>query len=221
MELGTKLKNAREKLNMSQENVADKIGVSRQTLSSWENEKTYPDIISLINLSNLYSVSLDTLLKEQDKQSGYVDYIDKAIGVIKNKQKIYKCLEIGVYLLLIGIFIVLYWTGNENTQNEVYITMHTFLLSSLIVIVSLLIGIDESWGKNRWFLICFFAITYGWSDVFTHLWRVNIEVGDSVCMTIISIFTPSTYASGAFLSFIGLGIGALACKFNGKSTQEK
>lgn len=52
---------------MTQENVAEKINVSRQTISNWENEKSYPDIISVIELSNLYSISLDDLLKGDEK----------------------------------------------------------------------------------------------------------------------------------------------------------
>lgn len=59
MEIGKKLKNARVQSGMTQENVAEKINVSRQTISNWENEKSYPDIISVIELSNLYSISLD------------------------------------------------------------------------------------------------------------------------------------------------------------------
>lgn len=63
MEIGKKLKSARVQSGMTQENVAERINVSRQTISNWENEKSYPDIISVIELSNLYSISLDVLLK--------------------------------------------------------------------------------------------------------------------------------------------------------------
>lgn len=58
MEIGKKLKDARMKSGFTQENVAEKINVSRQTISNWENEKSYPDIISVIALSDLYSTSL-------------------------------------------------------------------------------------------------------------------------------------------------------------------
>ena len=62
MEIGKKLKNARIEAGLTQEKAAEKIDVSRQTISNWENEKSYPDIISVIELSNLYSISLDDLL---------------------------------------------------------------------------------------------------------------------------------------------------------------
>ena len=62
MEIGKKLKDARMKSGFTQENVSEKIRVSRQTISNWENEKSYPDIISVIELSNLYSFKHDTWL---------------------------------------------------------------------------------------------------------------------------------------------------------------
>ena len=61
MEIGQKLKDARVHSGLTQEVVAEKINVSRQTISNWENEKSYPDIISVIELSNLYCISLDDL----------------------------------------------------------------------------------------------------------------------------------------------------------------
>ncbi|MCP9358642.1 helix-turn-helix domain-containing protein [Liquorilactobacillus satsumensis] len=64
MKFGERLKNARTELNLTQEQVANDFFITRQTISSWENEKTYPDISSLIKLSNYYHVSLDILLKE-------------------------------------------------------------------------------------------------------------------------------------------------------------
>lgn len=63
MELPGQLKANRERLGLSQEDVAHAIYVSRQTMSSWENGKTYPDVQSLLLLSQLFGVSLDELVK--------------------------------------------------------------------------------------------------------------------------------------------------------------
>ncbi|MEG0256244.1 helix-turn-helix domain-containing protein [Vagococcus sp.] len=64
MEFGKRLKNARNDVSKTQEMVAKDLHVSRQTISSWENERSYPDISSLIQISDYYNLSLDTLLKE-------------------------------------------------------------------------------------------------------------------------------------------------------------
>ena len=84
MMLGQKLKEARIESGLSQENVAEKINVSRQTISNWENEKTYPDIISVIKLSDLYSISLDTLLKGDQKM---VEHLEESTNVVESNKK--------------------------------------------------------------------------------------------------------------------------------------
>ena len=63
MELNAQIKKYRMKLNLSQEELAEKIYVTRQTISNWENEKSYPDIHSLVLLGSLFNVSLDKLIK--------------------------------------------------------------------------------------------------------------------------------------------------------------
>ena len=63
MELNAQIKKYRRSLNMSQEELAEKVYVTRQTISNWENGKSYPDIHSLLLLSSLFNVSLDQLIK--------------------------------------------------------------------------------------------------------------------------------------------------------------
>ena len=63
MEIEMILKKARENAGYTQEQVAERIRVSRQTISNWETGKTLPDIISIIDLSDLYQISIDELLK--------------------------------------------------------------------------------------------------------------------------------------------------------------
>lgn len=63
MELGQQLKAHRKELGISQDELAEKIFVSRQSISNWENNKTYPDIHTLLLLAETFSVSLDELIK--------------------------------------------------------------------------------------------------------------------------------------------------------------
>ena len=85
MEIGKKLKDARMKSGFTQETVAEKINVSRQTISNWENEKSYPDIISVIALSDLYSISLDDLLKGDREM---MEHLEECTNVVKSTQKL-------------------------------------------------------------------------------------------------------------------------------------
>lgn len=63
MDISEKIKQARMSASLTQEDVAEKLGVSRQTISSWENGKSYPDVTSLFTLSDVYNVTVDSLVK--------------------------------------------------------------------------------------------------------------------------------------------------------------
>ena len=68
MNLSKQIKKHRERLSLSQEGLAEKLYVSRQTISNWENEKSYPDVHNLLLLSVLFDVSLDELVKGDVEQ---------------------------------------------------------------------------------------------------------------------------------------------------------
>ncbi len=63
MEISSQIKKYRNAMELSQEELAEKIYVTRQTISNWENGKSYPDIHSLLLLSSLFNISLDQLIK--------------------------------------------------------------------------------------------------------------------------------------------------------------
>lgn len=63
MNLGHQIKYFRRRDQLSQEDLANKLYVSRQTISNWENDKSYPDVHNLLMLSSLFDVSLDDLVK--------------------------------------------------------------------------------------------------------------------------------------------------------------
>ena len=63
MELGKQIKKHRQEVQLSQEELADRVYVSRQTISNWENDKSYPDVNSLVLLSEIFQSSLDNLIK--------------------------------------------------------------------------------------------------------------------------------------------------------------
>ena len=100
MEIGKKLKNARIEAGLTQEKAAEKIDVSRQTISNWENEKSYPDIISVIALSDLYSVSLDELLKGDQKMA---EHLEESPNVVKSNKKLTGAILLNIILMILLI----------------------------------------------------------------------------------------------------------------------
>lgn len=96
MEIGKKLKEARMSSGLTQERVAEEIAVSRQTISNWENEKSYPDIVSVIRLSSLYSISLDELLKGDIKM---MEHLEESTNVVKSNQKLIGAAVVNIVLI--------------------------------------------------------------------------------------------------------------------------
>ena len=101
MRIGEKLQNARKMSDLTQDDVADKILVSRQTISNWENEKSYPDIVSIIKLSDLYHISLDDLLKGDQLMMAH---LAESTNVVKSNTKLVASGFINI--VLFGLLII-------------------------------------------------------------------------------------------------------------------
>lgn len=101
MEIGNKLKKSRLESKLTQENVAEEIQVSRQTISNWENEKSYPDIISVIKLSDLYNVSLDELLKGDSEM---IKHLDESTNIVSSNKKLLIAFGINIIFFILFIF---------------------------------------------------------------------------------------------------------------------
>lgn len=135
MKFGDHLKQARLDRGITQKQVADDFYVTRQTISSWENETTYPDITNLIQLSNYYHISLDELLKED---SGMKEYLEKKT-VTNSLKPIYRSLilaclflsfllvcnllnfvQLGIFFtpILLALFFIILALNDLNTFNR-------------------------------------------------------------------------------------------------------
>lgn len=112
MTVAEMIKKTRTEANMTQEEYGAKFGVSRQTVSSWENERSLPDLQMLIDICNTYHVSLDKLLNE-DKE--FVEKIDFYNKYKKGIRLVGMCLLSG---LLIFAIIFLNWKITERNMNQ-------------------------------------------------------------------------------------------------------
>lgn len=102
MKIGDQLKKARLDKNMTQEEVAEKIFVSRQSISNWENNKTYPDIGNVIALSDLYGISLDELLKGNDN---FMKHLEESTDIVKsNKKLIFFIILALLFMIVMAVF---------------------------------------------------------------------------------------------------------------------
>ena len=151
MEIGSKIKNARNRASLTQEQAAEALGVSRQTVSNWETGKSYPDIISVIKMSDLYSVSLDHLLKEEkDVKQTYIDYLEESTNVVKSKSRLAKTILITAYLVIWAAAEITFWLSfllPSATASEIGPTLPKYIVTMIIsfpIVLSVAVRFLES-----------------------------------------------------------------------------
>ena len=94
MEVGAQIKKYRSNMGISQEELAEKVYVSRQTVSNWETGKNYPDIHSVLLLSSVFNVSLDQLMKGD-------------VEIMKNEIKETEIKKLNKYAGIYAVFLIL------------------------------------------------------------------------------------------------------------------
>lgn len=110
MELGKQIKKYRTEANLSQEELADKVFVSRQTISNWENDKNYPDIKSLVLLSEVFQISLDKLIKgDLEKMKKEIDTQEYA--KFQKDSTIFSILFAALLILPVPLVMLWKWLG--------------------------------------------------------------------------------------------------------------
>ena len=136
MEVGKQIKRFRQDLKLSQEELAGKIFVTRQTISNWENGKNYPDVNSLVLLSQLFNTSLDILVKgdviEMKKQVAQDDvrrfkrdtviFTVLIFVTVMSATPLFLFLELtGIVLWLLIAGVMIYYAIRLNRQKRIMI----------------------------------------------------------------------------------------------------
>lgn len=162
MEIGSKIKNARNKAGYTQERAAEALGVSRQTISNWENEKSYPDIVSVIKISDLYSVSLDHLLKEEkEMKDTYLEYLEESTNRVKSSNRLTRAIMTAVAVFVYAITQYVFWTiANGPTITNYTIVFKYVLLPVSVLLMTVSAGKGNWWGKGKWALVVVFSVLF-------------------------------------------------------------
>ena len=129
MELGKQIYELRKKANLSQEQLAEKVGVSRQTISKWELGETAPDIKQAQVLSQVFSVSLDELTGNDTKEVIYkkVSNTEKLAGLIIKVIKIWGIVILACLIVtIVGIVLFGFVRGEGSVEFENNVEKVTF-----------------------------------------------------------------------------------------------
>ena len=125
MQLGQAIAQIRKERGLTQEAFAKMYNVTRQTVSNWENEKSYPDLSTVVKISDEFNVSLDVLLKGDFRM---VKDIDKKI----KKQPFYIGIIIGLVIIVVALFSFIY--ANDKRLSDTTKDYADFMLNSAVSI---------------------------------------------------------------------------------------
>lgn len=161
MEIGQKLRQARQGRGLTQEELAERLCLSRQTISNWENERSYPDIMSLIGLSELYGLSLDELVKEDRHM---IDHLRESTDTVRQRRRLSKLMILTAYLAIWALcllsFWVTRWLGGFVDAMGYSLLVFYLILPVATLVLSAWIGRDRAWTGERWLMLLFFGAMY-------------------------------------------------------------
>lgn len=119
MDLGNRIANLRKKNNLSQEELADKIGVTRQTISKWELNNTTPDIMQAKKISEVFSISLDELT-DNNMDNILINKVNNTEKLAALTIKILKFIGVSLLIFFILIFILAIIMYKNKFKNRDY-----------------------------------------------------------------------------------------------------
>lgn len=203
-DIGSKIQAARLEKNMTQEQVAGLLEVSRQTISNWENAKSYPDIVSVIKMSECYDISLDYLLKGEQKMNTYYDYLEESTNVVKSNTKRNKTVTILSYLMIWTVSMLVFWVFKGGIDAMGYSLMFLWIIIPVTTFtVSVIIGKNNFWGIKKWAFTFPFGVMYMLAEYGTFSMANNIAFNN------INELEWDLAVAGAIISAIGMLTGLL------------
>lgn len=144
MDISNQIKTRREAMGLSQEQLAEKLYVSRQTISNWERDKTYPDVQSLLMLSILFDTSIDTLVK------GDVTVMEEAVERDRKRMGAQMQWLAVLMLGLLALTLVLMLTPAFGWMEGIWGTEMSYAIAVLPAVAGLVVAavIDNIKRKN-------------------------------------------------------------------------
>ena len=201
-EIGDKILKARKNANLTQNQLAEMLGVSRQSVSNWENNRAYPDIISVIKISDICKISLDSLLKNDEKM---IKHLEESTNTVKTKSKYIKIVEIVFFVIVWAVSLVVLYLTRYKYKSVVNIILYC-VMPFVIIVVSTLIG-NNSWGREKIFMPYVFGVMYSTLTLFEYVF-IPDSIGDKHdIMYVVFNSAGPLLIWGIALSYLGILFG--------------
>lgn len=183
---------------LSQEQAAQKLSISRQTLSSWENGRSYPSIQAVLKMTEAYRVSLDTLLKGLPPEAGYMAHLKEATQEPKAVDFWWKAAVLLSSGLVWCLCLLLSWRFYHDPSSAgMYGVWMLELMCGFLFVCSLIIGLRCLWGRMMWLAPLIYGLSFFLIPVLT---REQIRVDGS---------DLEVFLVGGVFSALGLLLGKL------------
>ena len=178
MSIGSRIQQARVRSGLTQEQAAEQLHVSRQTISNWENDKTLPDVAFAKDISWVYGISLDELISGTPTENNPVPSPTK----IDNHEELGKaCL--GMYFFLwLGSFLFFWIFGHGGGFAMFYaVFIYGCLYHAGAALIAFLFGLFDCWPVKRYLLVFLFGagqmllpwLTYDLRNTLFNSGRIN------------------------------------------------
>jgi len=144
MSFGENLQFYRKKSNITQEQLAEKLDVSRQSISKWESNTTYPEMDKLLQMCEMFSCTLDTLLRGDAERSANEDTADYD----RHMNGFSISITAGVGLLFLGVAVLLVLMGIGVSSSIAVMSLLVFVVAGIMIMISTGLGHDSYTKKH-------------------------------------------------------------------------
>ncbi len=210
MTVGEKIQNYRKYLGLSQEELGQKLLVSRQTISLWEKDQTVPTIDNLMRLSDILGISVDEILDSESKEQNTEIQPNEAYQFAFTKEElneIYRLHRKSVYkkpilFTLTCIFLIVFFIGTSAPDIMIGFAFGMFLIGTVSQFKGIL-AYSKAW-KNSTERICKSTYEYKLFDhyISVNIYRENEKIRESKCF-FTDIEQIQQFSKWLFLQFGG------------------
>ena len=193
MHFGKRLKILRTKSGLTQEECAERLGVTRQTLSAWETGRSHPDVRVAAEIAELFAVPFDSLIPDAAEKppapaenaagtegegppASAEDTANAAAGgktaagedrSAEKKRRLTVYLSVLVYLTVWAAVVASFWLLRSAGSIDYPVLASALLLLGVTLAASFLIGLDKVWLRTKWLFALFFGFFYFLTGVLT------------------------------------------------------
>ena len=144
MSFGENLQFYRKKYTITQEQLAEKLDVSRQSISKWESNSTYPEMDKLLQMCELFSCTLDTLLRGDAENSSSEDTQDYD----RHMNRFSKAITAGMGMIFLGVALLLALMGIGISGTISTMALMVFIIAGIMIFITAGLGHDSFTKKH-------------------------------------------------------------------------